>query len=190
MKTIALLFGLLFTTDLIPHLGGEGLLISGPTEKKRIVFYADSTILLPLGGNTWAQNIPARTKIITNNGIENWTNAQVSFNTYFRVDKPGSIKIKLKAKTDGQSDLQLEIIGVKKALTIKGSDFQLYDAGEWILRDTGYIKIVLTGISKTGDRYADVSEYDISGSAINSKTAFVKNNEGNFFYWGRRGPSV
>lgn len=190
MKTIALLFGLFFITNFIPHLGGEGLLISGPTEKKPILFYSDSTILLPLGGNTWAQNIPARTKIITNNGIENWTNAQVSFNTYFRVDKPGSIKIKLKAKTDGQSDLQLEIIGVKKALTIKGSDFQLYDAGEWILRDTGYIKIVLTGISKTGDLYADVSEYEISGSAINNRTAFVKNNEGNFFYWGRRGPSV
>jgi hypothetical protein len=35
-----------------------------------------------------------------------------------------------------------------------------------------------------------MSKLAIGGSAIQGKTAFVPNNEGNFFHWGRRGPSV
>jgi hypothetical protein len=30
----------------------------------------------------------------------------------------------------------------------------------------------------------------VRGEPINGRTAFVPNDEGNFFYWGRRGPSV
>lgn len=38
--------------------------------------------------------------------------------------------------------------------------------------------------------FANVSELQIEGSAVDDHVAFVKNNEGNYFYWGRRGPSV
>jgi hypothetical protein len=152
--------------------------------------YKDSTIQLPLAGNTWAQNVTGRSRIITNAGIENWTKKEIQFNTYLRINEPGTVRIKLNAKTDGQSKLQLAINGSKKAVTVNTKEFQLLDVGEWNLKDTGYIKITLSGVSKTGKRFADISEYEISGTAINAKTAFVKNNEGNFFYWGRRGPSV
>ena len=152
--------------------------------------YKDSTIHLPIAGNSWAQNVTGRSRIITNAGIENWTNKEVQFDTYLRINQPGSLKIKLNAKTQGQSKLQMVVNGVKKTVTVNSKEFQLHDAGEWKIEDTGYIKITLSGISKTSERFADISEYEISGTAINAKTAFVKNNEGNFFYWGRRGPSV
>jgi len=35
-----------------------------------------------------------------------------------------------------------------------------------------------------------VSHYEIGGTVITSRVNYVLNNEGNFFYWGRRGPSV
>jgi hypothetical protein len=152
--------------------------------------YKDSTIHLPIAGNSWAQNVTGRSRIITNAGIENWTNKEVQFDTYLRINQPGSLKIKLNAKTQGQSKLQMVVNGVKKTVTVNSKEFQLHDAGEWKIEDTGYIKITLSGISKTSERFADISEYEISGTAINAKTAFVKNNEGNFYYWGRRGPSV
>lgn len=56
--------------------------------------------------------------------------------------------------------------------------------------DTGYIAIRIKGIEKFGRNFAAISKYEITGSAINSQTAFVKNDDGNFFYWGRRGASV
>jgi hypothetical protein len=152
--------------------------------------FADTTIHVPLGGNTFAQNNTDRKQVITNAGIQNWTNKDITFDTYLRINQPGFITIKLKAKTDGQSQLQLSIDGVEKEITISGKDARLYEAGKWNVKDTGYIKITLSGRSKRGERFADISEYEVSGTAINEKTTYVKNNEGNFFYWGRRGPSV
>jgi hypothetical protein len=48
----------------------------------------------------------------------------------------------------------------------------------------------IKAVSKTGEVFADIGDIGFSGSATNGKMNFVKNNDGNFFYWGRRGPSV
>jgi len=50
--------------------------------------------------------------------------------------------------------------------------------------------IQIKGLSKTGLEYADIGNVKLSGEAAGEKVAFVKNNEGEYFYWGRRGPSV
>ena len=133
-------------------------------------------------GNLWAKNTTGKMNVITNAGIENWTKADVEVNTNFGVSKPGTIHIKMKAKIAGQSLILLNINGVKRELTIQNPHFSLYDAGEWEVSDTGYIRITFTAVSKTGQRFADVSEYEISGTAIDSKVGYVKSNEGNFFY--------
>ncbi|MBE7172656.1 MAG: DUF3472 domain-containing protein [Williamsia sp.] len=150
----------------------------------------DSSVQVPLAGNTYVQNLVGRTRTLTNNGIENWTEQETQFDTYLRISRPGTIKMAMNARTEGQSKLQISLNGEKRTLAIKGNEFQRYDVGEWKVVDTGYLKITLSGLSKSGDRFAEVSGYEISGTAINEKTAYVKNNEGNFFYWGRRGPSV
>lgn len=150
----------------------------------------DTVLMVPVGGNTWVQNIPPGSRVITNAGIENWTDEAARFDTYFRISHPGKVRIKIRAKAAGESRLQVAVNNIPRKITIEGDDFRLYEAGEWELKDTGYIKITLTGISKTGARFAEVSDYAIGGSVAGFKTNFVATNEGNFFYWGRRGPSV
>ncbi|MBO9203895.1 MULTISPECIES: DUF3472 domain-containing protein [Niastella] len=150
----------------------------------------DTAIVLPLGGNTWAVNAPSNANMITNAGIENWVSKETQFNTYLRINKSGVLKLAIKARTDNESKLQIGINGELKIVMIKGHNFQLYEAGEWKLKDTGYIKITLQGLTKSGEHFADVSDYAISGTVINAETVYTKNNEGKFFYWGRRGPSV
>lgn len=157
---------------------------------KKMSIERDSTIQVPVGGNTYAQGNMPNASMITNAGIEAWTDKETQFSTYLRINQPGTIKIALNAKADGKSELMLTLNGKSKVLTVRGSTFSLYDVGEWNVKDTGYLKIVLSGLSKTGERFADVSDYQVGGTAISAKTAFVKNNDGNFFYWGRRGPSV
>ena len=53
---------------------------------------------------------------------------------------------------------------------------------------SGYIKIKLKGISKTGKFFADVSDLIIQYEKSDSNLAYVKN--GSSFHFGRRGPSV
>lgn len=151
---------------------------------------SDSALLLPIAGNTWARGNTGGVDLITDAGIENWKNTATQFDTYVRIDHPGSIKLRIKARTAGECQLRIAIKDKVKPVVVKGNEFQLYDAGTWQLTDTGYIRITLSSISTTGERLADVSDYEISGSATRSGVNFVKTNEGNFYYWGRRGPSV
>lgn len=150
----------------------------------------DLAIQVPLAGNTYVQNATGRARVLTNNGIEGWRQPEIRFDTYLRINQPGTVRLALNAKTDSKSTVQLTLNGQSKTVTINGNTLQPYEAGAWQVNDTGYIKITLSGLTKAGDRFADVSSYTISGTAINDKTVYVKNNEGNFFYWGRRGPSV
>lgn len=53
---------------------------------------------------------------------------------------------------------------------------------DWTLADTGYQKVMLT--SKSGPALQYLTLTGIDG------LAYTPTNEGNFFYWGRRGPSV
>ena len=53
-----------------------------------------------------------------------------------------------------------------------------------MIADTGYVAIILEGISKKGKTFADIESLKIGTSPQNLQ--YVKDD----FYWGRRGPSV
>jgi len=56
-----------------------------------------------------------------------------------------------------------------------------YFISTYNIKDTGYISLTLTG--------REVETITLTGAATRD-ASFVPNNDGNFFYWGRRGPSV
>lgn len=148
-------------------------------------------ITIPLGGNTWSSAKDQSRGKITTNGIESWTSGAVVFTTYVHISKRGIIKGWLNLKvSDGQSTVSIAVAGNTKKINAEGMDTKDYYAGEWEISDTGYIAFQIKGISKTGETFADIMSLELEGTAINDLTTYVKNNEGNFFYWGRRGPSV
>ncbi|MBX3256180.1 MAG: DUF3472 domain-containing protein [Chitinophagaceae bacterium] len=150
----------------------------------------DTTVIVPLGGNTWCRPCNDRSQLVTKQGIQNWSEKEVEFDTWVRISRPGVIKLEVEAKTDKEGTIQVSVAGTLKKVTVKGVEIKMYNAGEFVVKDTGYINITVTGLQKKGNCFADIAAYHLSGSTINAQTAFVKNNEGNFFYWGRRGPSV
>lgn len=154
------------------------------------ITYVDSYIIkIPIAGNTF--NSGGKERNISNNGIENWTSKNTSFTTYVRVTQTGSLKVWLHLSVpEGKSRLQIEINKERKNIDAEGSGAKSYYAGEWNITDTGYIAFHIKGLSKTGDIFANIDSLELSGNVLNSQMAFVKNNEGNFYYWGRRGPSV
>src|SRR5699024_1429071 len=103
----------------------------------------------------------------------------------------GRLKLWMKAKViDGESTIEANSSGETKNVVISNSAFDDVYIGEWNLQDTGYVAVDLKGVSKTGDMYADMESVKIAGEGAHEDTKYVKNDEGNFFYWGRRGPSV
>lgn len=149
-------------------------------------------IHLPLGGNAFSSYNLESNNTITDNGIENWTDPKEYFTVYFRVSTPGLIRISTDehVNVQGKSTLEFGINKELQRIEFDQTNKRPILIGEWKIADTGYVALKIKGISKTQNNFPSISKLIISGSALQGKTAFVPNNDDNFFHWGRRGPSV
>lgn len=149
----------------------------------------NTLVTVPLGGNAFASD--TKSTSITKNGIENWTDTETSFKVYVRVAKKGTLTVTLNqlSKISGIHELMVSINNQVKKVSITEKN-PSPAVGEWMIKDTGYVVIHLKRIKKSAPQFPTIGSLLLSGTAIDSKTTFVKDNEGNFFYWGRRGPSV
>jgi hypothetical protein len=138
---------------------------------------------IPLGGNAWV----TKGAEITENGLENWTSSDQVCKVYFKVSMAGKLTLSLFSEAV-DSKIKISISGKTKVIELKGEAETI--AGEWEIAKAGYVEIQIVGIEKQGLTFANISDLGISGSCVNTETSYVKNNEGNYFYWGRRGPSV
>jgi outer membrane protein OmpA-like peptidoglycan-associated protein len=129
------------------------------------------TVSVPLGGNAWGD-------------------LTVGCTVWVRVAHPGSLHVSLFALAPaGGSTVNVSLGGVNHPVVLQGADTLRYDAGSWTIADTGYQAIVLKGVGKPGADFGTIRSLELSGPAA-AAMAYVPNNEGNYFYWGRRGPSV
>lgn len=146
---------------------------------------------IPLGGNAYS-SLHLGSKTITNKGIENWTNPEEYFTVYFRISKPGTFKISTdeSVAVSGKSVVEYTINNVSKKVTYNESKKQAIAIGNWKISDTGYVALKIKGISKTANAFPAISKLLISSEDTKGNIAFVPNNEGHFFHWGRRGPST
>lgn len=146
---------------------------------------------VPTGGNSWVHDGSASGEQLSVNGWQNWTHSDAIWSTYIKVLKPGTLKLSiLLSVPNGKSQLAFTIGSTTKKTDVQGADEKLYPVGTFYITKPGYIKIDAKGISKTDDVFANVKSFKIEGTAIDSNTAFVKDNKGNMFYWGHRGPSI
>jgi hypothetical protein len=147
---------------------------------------------LPLGGNAFSSLHLEENPTITNKGIENWTNSKEYFTAYFRISKPGTFTIATdeSVAVSGKSVVEFIINSVSKRVTYDETKKQSLIVGNWKISDTGYVAIKIKGISKTANAFPSISGLTISSADFKGKIALVPNNEGNFYHWGKRGPSV
>jgi hypothetical protein len=186
-----------------------------PFDPKEIAFIKQLTMkdpsdTIPLGGNAWRHR-PDRQAVagdrpgdpaavgdsaggyIDNAGIGGWTDNAVYFDVWLRTTVPGDLRVwMIGSVPEGKSRLSVDVgtSGRSVVVDLSGRDVQPHGAGVFTLRDTGYQRIRIRGLYRTGPRYADISAIVVQGPALDGQTAFVPNDEGNFFHWGRRGPSV
>jgi hypothetical protein len=110
------------------------------------------------------------------------------------VSQPGKLNISLLASVSaGGSTISVSLGGggaMEHTLTLKGSRLHECPTGSWEVRDTGYQVVVIRGLQRSAAVFATIQSLSLSGAATSGPIAFVPDNKGNFFYWGRRGPSV
>ena len=148
-------------------------------------------ISLPLAGNAYSSK-HLESKTITDNGIENWNDTSEYFTAYFRISKAGTFQIIVEEPVEvyGSSELEFSINDESKKVKFDVSNKKAIVVGSWKIAQEGYIAIKIKGISKSENLFPSISRLTISSSDYVGKIAYVPNNEGSFFHWGRRGPSV
>ncbi len=163
------------------------LLVSFSNEKKD----AETVVSIPLAGNAFSSKHIDGSNTITENGIENWTNAKEFFTVYFKVSKPGNFQISVEESVEvfGKSELEFSINNVAKKAIFNTSKKAVL-LGNWKINHEGYVALKIKGISKNGNQFPSINRLKISSTDYDGKISFVPNNEGNFYHWGRRGPSV
>ncbi|MCW1925499.1 DUF3472 domain-containing protein [Luteolibacter arcticus] len=135
---------------------------------------------VPLAGNAY---------VTSGEGGQRWDDPKMVRSIYFRVDRSAELKLALKATVpQGESKIRATVEGKTFNADLKGSaDFAL---GTIKVKEAGYVRVDLQGVTKDGPVFAEAGELLVSSETRDLTVAFVKDNEGNRFYWGRRGPSV
>ncbi len=156
-----------------------------------VVFTAQSQQLeIPLGGNAYSSQPYARGSRISTKGIRNWTNPNEYFTVYFRLPKSGNIQLGLNGlNVKAEAALNIGVGGKYKKIHLKIGDTAI-NAGQWKIKDSGYLAVEIRGLSSTDGRFPDIQNLVLGGSLANSQVVYVKDNSDNLFYFGRRGPST
>lgn len=148
-------------------------------------------LTVPLGGNSWITGGTATESArISDQGWRDWMDSATVFSTYVYLARPGDLTVSADLDVpNGSSRIQCAIDGVSRTVTVSPRAGPTV-IGDWKIGRAGYVRIDMRGLSRSGPVFANVKDLQISGSAVDERAAFVKNNDGNYFYWGRRGPSV
>ncbi len=147
---------------------------------------------VPLGGNCYlTKSSGGSSDKVDPNGILRWQDSSSGFSVFFRVDRAAVLDLALRIKVpEGQSGIRAAVAGEKFRMLVKGDAFQDLDLGSITVDAPGYVRVDLSGVSKQGAVFANVSDLIVKSPTGNLTLDYVKDAAGNRFYWGRRGPSV
>jgi hypothetical protein len=143
-------------------------------------------MIVPVGGNTWT----IKGGNVTNNSLIDWKSNKTIVKIYIYLSQSGTLNLSLNMNPGGKNSLKVTLQGLSKEVTVEGGLEKEFYVGKWEHVHEGYVMIELQGLSRSAASFGTVTSIGISGTSINSETAFVKDNIDNYFYWGRRGPSV
>jgi len=145
------------------------------------------SIKIPAGPNSWALNNTSETsKMMKDEGIENWTDLKTVVHTYFKTDTSGKLHLGLNVNVpEGTSRIKVTLADQIKTIKLTGSENHTVAVGVFDVQ-AGYNRIEIVGVEKSGPVVANIAEVLLGGPATEGNLNFIKED----FYFGRRGPSV
>ncbi|MCC5938530.1 MAG: DUF3472 domain-containing protein [Lunatimonas sp.] len=142
---------------------------------------------VPLGGNAY-QTSGTMLEPVSGEGISSWSHIDTEYAIYFYLDKGTKVTLALNAQPQqATAILAARIGGKEQEFTLKPGQGSV-DLGSWDL-GPGYQCLQLTAVDREGSHFGHFSDLVITPEE-EVNLHYVKDNEANRFYWGRRGPSV
>ncbi|TVQ09666.1 MAG: DUF3472 domain-containing protein [Bacteroidetes bacterium] len=144
---------------------------------------------IPTEGNSWFfMNPGTQSEQVMNPGSTSWTNPQLVHRTFFRLQRAGEIHIGINGRVEsGSSVLKATFGGETIELEISAQSFEEHYIGTFEIPEPGYYYLDIQGISKESLDFAIISDVLLGGSSASGTVHYINED---YYYWGRRGPSV
>ena len=147
---------------------------------------------IPLAGNAYlTTEHPGAPDRMGRSGIQNWQSPETVYSVWFHADKPAELELALQMDvSEGKSEIRVTCAGKTFSVHADRCAGNLYPVGKIQVAEPGYVRVDLQGITAGGKEFARPDNLVVSSLDSTLAISFVRDNEGNRFYWGRRGPSV
>ena len=146
------------------------------------VFAQAQQLVVGLSGNGYVTRQQGGAQI-TENGVAQWTNPQSVVSVYFYLHQPTTADLSLLAK--GHAEIKVSYGKKSFNIQLQSDDFTQVPVGSIDVRQAGYVRIDLQGVSKQGEHFGEIKQ--LIADRVAGKSNYVKDFSD---YWGRRGPSV
>ena len=146
---------------------------------------------IPLAGNAY-RTAPAPSNAgFSRQGSVKWDDANEVISIFFRLSQPSSVQVAVRARTESSSSkLNATIASKTYSVQVSNTDYTVVSIGQTNKLPSGYARLDLQGDSQESFQSIEVTDLIVTSATENLKLDYVKSNQGNMFYWGRRGPSV
>jgi hypothetical protein len=150
---------------------------------------ADWTI--PVAGNAYRTAPQRAGGAIRRDGTLDWRDPGDVFSIFFHIDRPAELELALDARGPrGPWPLVVRVGEEVFHLSIAGDEFARCPVGRIQISQPGYVRVDLSSSSGSGNESGEIRDLLVSSRTEGLMLDCVRTNEGNMYYWGRRGPSV
>jgi hypothetical protein len=146
---------------------------------------------IPLAGNCFRSAPSPSSNGFQRDGSIAWADADGVFSIYFHIDRGAALDFAINARVrEGHSKIIVRATGQDFSISLENAEFAQHKIGRIEPADAGYVRVDVKGSERTGETYAEIRELTVASQTDGLELSFVKTNQDNMFYWGRRGPSV
>jgi hypothetical protein len=146
---------------------------------------------VPVAGNAFRSAPAPSGRGLGRDGTIAWSDAEEVFSIYFHFDRPAALELALNARVPEGGSTIVTRVGDNEATTsLAGAELAIHKIGRFEVARPGYVRVDLKGAKRSGSVYAEIRDLVVSSDTDQLALEYVKTNQGNMFYWGRRGPSV
>jgi hypothetical protein len=148
--------------------------------------------IIPIAGNTFlTQTKAGAPDRMGREGIQNWQSPGSVYSLWFHTSGACELDIDLKLdKMAGESQIMLTDGSKSFSINCTEGINDTFHVGRIKVKAAGYVRIDMQGMHKTASAYPRPVSLIITALDTTLNVSYVKDNEDNRFYWGRRGPSV
>lgn len=146
---------------------------------------------VPLAGNAFQTSPATSGDRPRRDGLLTWRDAGTVYSVFVHADRAAELDLSLVGGVPGgESTISVSSDDQSFTKTLSGKEMSAHEMGRVTIKQAGYVRFDLRGVKRDGELFAELQSLRISSETPELQLDFVRNNDSNMFYWGRRGPSV